>query len=90
MSDRSILDSGPFIQANVIGTQVLLDVARAKVSRKFLQVSTDEVYGTLPEDAAGNKIYRRARFSPTAPTAPAKPPPIAWCDLISTPSTCPC
>jgi len=48
--DRSILGSGPFIQANVVGTQVLLDVSRAKGVDKYLQVSTDEVYGTLPED----------------------------------------
>src|SRR4051794_36925862 len=33
--DRSILGSGPFIQANVVGTQVLLDVARAKKVEKF-------------------------------------------------------
>ena len=45
--DRSLLDSGPFIQTNVIGTQVLLDASRqAKVGR-YLQVSTDEVYGSL-------------------------------------------
>jgi len=48
--DRSILGSGPFVQANVVGTQVLLDVAKAKNVAKFLYVSTDEVYGTLPED----------------------------------------
>src|SRR5258708_1342923 len=48
--DRSILGSGPFVQANVVGTQVLLDVARAKGVDKFLYVSTDEVYGSLPED----------------------------------------
>src|SRR6266481_10135353 len=35
--DRSILGSGPFIQANVVGTQVLLDVAKAKGVQKFLQ-----------------------------------------------------
>lgn len=45
--DRSLLDSGPFIQTNLVGTQVLLDASRqAKVGR-FLQVSTDEVYGSL-------------------------------------------
>ncbi|HEV3203623.1 MAG TPA: dTDP-glucose 4,6-dehydratase [Gemmataceae bacterium] len=45
--DRSIHDSGPFVHTNVWGTQVLLDAAREfKVSR-FLQVSTDEVYGSL-------------------------------------------
>src|SRR4051794_3738523 len=48
--DRSILSSGPFVQTNVVGTQVLLDAAKAKGVNRFLQVSTDEVYGTLPED----------------------------------------
>ena len=50
--DRSILSSGPFIQTNVVGTQVLLDAAKANSVERYLQVSTDEVYGTLPEDAA--------------------------------------
>jgi dTDP-glucose 4,6-dehydratase len=45
--DRSIQDSGPFVRTNVLGTQVLLDAAREfKVSR-YVQVSTDEVYGSL-------------------------------------------
>src|SRR5690242_4368369 len=48
--DRSIMSSGPFIQANVVGTQVLLDLSRARNVEKYLQVSTDEVYGSLPED----------------------------------------
>lgn len=45
--DRSIMDSGPFIRTNVIGTQILLDAARAAKVRRFVQVSTDEVYGSL-------------------------------------------
>ncbi len=45
--DRSIHDSGPFIRTNVIGTQVLLDAAREFKVARFLQVSTDEVYGSL-------------------------------------------
>src|SRR6266508_3403277 len=48
--DRSILGSGPFVQTNVVGTQVLLDIAKANNVAKFLHVGTDEVYGTLPED----------------------------------------
>jgi dTDP-glucose 4,6-dehydratase len=54
--DRSILDSKPFIISNVVGTQVLLDAARkAKAGRwmsngRFVYVSTDEVYGSLPLD----------------------------------------
>src|SRR4051794_33066973 len=45
--DRSILDSGPFLRTNVLGTQVLLDAARAAKVERFVQVSTDEVYGSL-------------------------------------------
>jgi len=45
--DRSILDSGPFVKTNVLGTQVLLDAARAAKVKRFVQVSTDEVYGSL-------------------------------------------
>jgi dTDP-glucose 4,6-dehydratase len=45
--DRSIMDSGPFVRTNVVGTQVLLDAARTANIRRFVQVSTDEVYGSL-------------------------------------------
>lgn len=45
--DRSIQDSGPFVRTNVIGTQVLLDAAREFGVKKYVQVSTDEVYGSL-------------------------------------------
>ncbi|MEY4393964.1 MAG: hypothetical protein RL595_1213, partial [Planctomycetota bacterium] len=45
--DRSILDSSPFIRSNVMGTQVLLDSAKAHKVDRFVHVSTDEVYGTL-------------------------------------------
>ncbi len=50
--DRSILDPGPFLKTNVIGTQVMLDAARQCDVEKYIQVSTDEVYGSLlPDDA---------------------------------------
>ena len=45
--DRSVLDAGAFVRTNVVGTQVLLDVARARGVEKFVHVSTDEVYGSL-------------------------------------------
>lgn len=45
--DRSILDGGPFVRTNVLGTQILLDAAREFGVKRYLQVSTDEVYGTL-------------------------------------------
>ncbi len=45
--DRSIQDSGPFLRTNVLGTQILLDAAREFGVKKYVQVSTDEVYGSL-------------------------------------------
>lgn len=48
--DRSIEDSGAFIRTNVEGTRVLLEAARKYGVKKFLQVSTDEVYGSLGAD----------------------------------------
>ena len=65
--DRSILSSGPFIHTNVVGTQILLDVAKAKKVEKFLQVSTDEVYGTLPYD------QKEVMFTETTPLEPNSP-----------------
>jgi len=47
--DRSIMGSAEFIRTNISGTQVLLDVAKQRKMKKFLQVSTDEVYGSLGE-----------------------------------------
>lgn len=50
--DRSITDASPFITTNVLGTQVLLDAARAsKRLKRFIHVSTDEVYGSLSPSA---------------------------------------
>ncbi|NPV29968.1 MAG: dTDP-glucose 4,6-dehydratase [Firmicutes bacterium] len=48
--DRSILDSSPFIETNVKGVQVLLEAAREFEIKKFVQISTDEVYGSLAHD----------------------------------------
>jgi dTDP-glucose 4,6-dehydratase len=48
--DRSIEDPGLFLQSNIIGTQVLMDAARATGVKRYHQVSTDEVYGDLPLD----------------------------------------
>lgn len=62
--DRSILNPDIFIQTNVQGTQVLLDLALKYEVRKFVQISTDEVYGTLGEDGL---------FHETTPLAPNSP-----------------
>ena len=46
--DRSIHDAGEFIKADVFGTFVLLERARREDIKRFVQISTDEVYGTIP------------------------------------------
>lgn len=48
--DRSITDPGIFVQTNIQGTLALLDAAKTFGVTKYLQVSTDEVYGTLGEE----------------------------------------
>jgi dTDP-glucose 4,6-dehydratase len=70
--DRSIMSSEPFIQTNVVGTQVLLDVAKAKGVDKYLQVSTDEVYGTLPEDKPEEKFREDTPLAPNSPYSASK------------------
>lgn len=62
--DRSILDPEIFVKTNVLGTQVLLDAAKKHGVTKFVQVSTDEVYGSLGETGL---------FSETTPLAPNSP-----------------
>ncbi|OYR44581.1 dTDP-glucose 4,6-dehydratase [Halorubrum sp. Ea8] len=51
--DRSINDSKPFVKTNVEGTQVLLDAAVGADLDRFLQVSTDEVYGEILDGSFG-------------------------------------
>jgi dTDP-glucose 4,6-dehydratase len=62
--DRSILDPTPFLQTNVLGTQVLLEAAREARVERFVQVSTDEVYG----DAEGKDPFHES--SPLTPSSP--------------------
>ena len=50
--DRSIHDASPFLRSNIIGTHVLLESARRAGIKRFLHVSTDEVYGSIPRGAA--------------------------------------
>ncbi len=47
--DRSILESGDFIETNVFGTHTLLEAAKRHGIKSFIQISTDEVYGSIPE-----------------------------------------
>ena len=62
--DRSILDSGPFVRTNIVGTQILMDACRAVGTQRYLQVSTDEVYGSLGAEGF---------FTEETPLAPNSP-----------------
>jgi dTDP-glucose 4,6-dehydratase len=67
--DRSIDDPALFLRTNILGTQVLLDAARkAKVAR-YLQISTDEVYGSL---GATGRFSEESPLSPNSPYAASK------------------
>lgn len=70
--DRSILGSAPFVRTNVVGTQVLLDLAKAAKVRRFVYVSTDEVYGTLPEDKPEVKFTEDTPLAPNSPYSASK------------------
>ena len=64
--DRSITSANEFISTNVLGTQVLLDCARERGVKRFVQISTDEVMGSLPEDES--TFFTEA--SPLMPNSP--------------------
>jgi dTDP-glucose 4,6-dehydratase len=63
--DRSILGAAPFAVTNVVGTQILLDAARAAGVGRFVHVSTDEVYGSI-ERGAWTEDWPLAPNSPYA------------------------
>lgn len=62
--DRSIESAADFVRTNVVGTQVLLDAARARRVGRFVHVSTDEVMGSLDDDGV---------FTEDTPLAPNSP-----------------
>ena len=69
--DRSIESADEFVRTNVLGTQVLLDCARARKVRRFVQVSTDEVMGSLVENDAAF-FTEDSPFQPNSPYAASK------------------
>lgn len=71
--DNSIVGSAPFMHANILGTHTLLEAARAAwkgdASKRFLQVSTDEVYGTLADEG---EFTLATSLAPNSPYAASK------------------
>lgn len=70
--DRSITSANEFVLTNVLGTQVLLDAARAKSAKRFCQVSTDEVMGSLPDDDETAFFTEHTQLAPNSPYAASK------------------
>ena len=70
--DRSIASAQEFVTTNVLGTQVLLDAARAKNVRRFVQISTDEVMGSLPEADENAFFTEQSELAPNSPYAASK------------------
>jgi len=68
--DRSILSAHEFLRTNIPGTQVLLDAARERKVKRFLQVSTDEVMGSLEGDQ--HYFTEDSPFAPNSPYAASK------------------
>ena len=74
--DRSILAPSVFIETNVRGTQVLLEAAREFGVKRFLHVSTDEVYGSLGPTGL---FTEKTPLDPSSPYSASK----ASCDLLA-------
>jgi dTDP-glucose 4,6-dehydratase len=66
--DRSILAPAPFVKTNIVGTQVLLDAALRHGLRRFVHVSSDEVYGSIDEGSWSEE----SPVSPNGPYAASK------------------
>lgn len=76
--DNSIKNPGIFVKTNVLGTSVLLDAAMKYDVNRFHQVSTDEVYGSLPIDKPEIKFTEDTPLNPSSPYSSSK----AGADLL--------
>ncbi len=76
--DRAVLNPSVFVRTNVLGTQVLLDAAKAYGVQRYHQVSTDEVYGDLPLDRPDLFFTETTPLHTSSPYSAAK----AGADLL--------
>ncbi len=67
--DRSIADAQPFLTTNIMGTYVLLSAARDLLVKKFIHISTDEVYGSLTDEG---KFTEETPLRPNSPYSASK------------------
>ena len=77
--DRSIVDPGIFVKTNVLGTQILLDLARETGVKRFHQIGTDEVYGDLPLEATDQFFVETLPLKASSPYSASK----AAADLLA-------
>ena len=70
--DRSIADPSPFIHTNVRGAQVLLSLAREMDIKRYVHVSTDEVYGSLSLDEPDSAFTEETPLAPNSPYSASK------------------
>lgn len=66
--DRSLVNASPFLQSNIIGTTVLLELSRHSTVERFCQISTDEVYGSINDGSFGENDPLR----PSSPYSASK------------------
>jgi len=69
--DRSLKDSAVFFNNNVVAASVLYEASMKKKVKKFIQISTDEVFGELPEDG-NSKFDENSRYNPQNPYSVSK------------------
>lgn len=74
--DRSITSPGNFVHTNVVGTEVMVETARRHGVKRFVQVSTDEVYGSL---GAEGRFTEKSPIEPSSPYSASK----AAADLLA-------
>ncbi|TSC93684.1 MAG: dTDP-glucose 4,6-dehydratase, partial [Candidatus Berkelbacteria bacterium Licking1014_85] len=67
--DRSIINSDQFIRSNITGVHVLINILRHHNRTRFIQISTDEIYGDVPEKIKSNENYP---IQPSNPYAASK------------------
>lgn len=67
--DRSIIDVSPFIKTNIVGTTAILDAIRDSSVKRYVHISTDEVYGSLGEDG---RFTEETPLRPNSPYAASK------------------
>lgn len=67
--DRSIIDAQPFLMTNIMGTHVMLEASRNASIKRFIHISTDEVYGALGDKG---KFSEETPLMPNSPYAASK------------------